>query len=360
MPQGRRGLLGCVAMACAVASGRADVVAVKGQPPMVSVTLARLEKGQLSWRTQQGTLLTRPVEQVEYLQVVGWPLFNLAEKQMRDRSPQQACLAYERAIEELRKPDKARPTADGVDPNLLLNWRLCAAAQANRQFDRAVRAWLVLALSGDAESWLALQPRTYPSAHAPELTEAARVVDEAIATHAGESIATILQTWRARWPVSTSQPAATTEPALPDLYGDAVTRDALLRVQQLLVEKKMEPALQSLREIHAKASGLARAEAFYLEAQAYWLRSLAGAPEARVDRRRAGLAAMRVVIHFPESPRTPQALLLAGRMCRDDGNADGARALWSEAVSRYSATLPAVQQARQELNTLPTATRPSG
>jgi len=71
--------------------------------------------------------------------------------------------------------------------------------------------------------------------------------------------------------------------------------------------------------------------------------------EADIDRKRAGLAFMRVVIHFPGHALAPQCLYEAGMICRQSGNSEQAAGLWAELVRSYPAATEWVGRARQEM-----------
>ncbi len=78
--------------------------------------------------------------------------------------------------------------------------------------------------------------------------------------------------------------------------------------------------------------------------------------EAEEDRRSAGLAFMRVVIHAPRADLAPECLYRAGQLCRDAEQPDQARALWAELIETYPDAQPWVDRARQNLETSAAAT----
>jgi len=90
---------------------------------------------------------------------------------------------------------------------------------------------------------------------------------------------------------------------------------------------------------------------FYWQGRAWSGKSEAAADDpatAARDRRRAGLAFMRVVIHFPRDPLAPESLFRAAELCRRDGLEPQARRLWSE-LTVLGAETPWAEQARKEL-----------
>jgi len=50
---------------------------------------------------------------------------------------------------------------------------------------------------------------------------------------------------------------------------------------------------------------------------------------------RAGLAYMRVVVHFPGHQLASECLYRAGELCRQEGRPQQAKALWTELVAHY-------------------------
>ena len=71
------------------------------------------------------------------------------------------------------------------------------------------------------------------------------------------------------------------------------------------------------------------------------------------DQRRAGLALMRVAIHFPGHPLAPECLFRAGEICERSGQREQAVGLWSELVETCPTAAPWAARARQGLRRLP-------
>jgi tetratricopeptide (TPR) repeat protein len=348
----------------AVSSVSADVVGVAGEAVSVGVTITGIEGGRLLWRGRDGEAMSRSIAEVEYLQVAGWPLFNVAEKQLRERYAHQACVSYEKALEDAIAPRKeAATTADApaLDRPLLVRCRLVRAYEADRRLDRSAASYVQLLERRDGLSWQALAPRQISSPGTPGFEAAANLVSAAIARQKDPRVAVVLKEWRSTWPAA-SQPAREAvmrspapPPALPATSGAAAS------LAHLTAAGRYEEALAAVRRIQLNTSGHERADAYFQEAQALIARANARPDSAAVDRRRAGIALVRVVIHYPDSPRAPEALLLAGRVCRQEGNVNGAKSLWSELMARYPAELPHVAWARQDLAALgATASQPAG
>jgi tetratricopeptide (TPR) repeat protein len=337
---------------------RADVVGAVGDAVAVGVTITRVEDGHVSWKGRDGAEVTRPIEQIEYLQVTGWPMLNLAEKQIREHHVHQACVSLEKALADVIGAPGTTVAATDSGPNrvILARCRLVRAYELDLRFDRAVSAYLELLIGPGGLAWQGVRPRPLLGAASPELSAAARLVDATIRQHASDDVGEALRDWRRAWP--TSRPSSEQGISIPDASVDERASQALAKIRELVQSNHFDEAVAAARELEKDAAGSPRAEAYFWEAQALLGRANAQPAAAEADRRRAGLALMRVVIHFPNSSRTPDALYQAGQLCRDAGQSQQAQALWSELIAKYPADLAAVGSARQELAGLP-HTQPS-
>lgn len=336
---------------------RADVITPTGQPAMIGVTITRFENGQLTWRGPDGTEVSRPIDEITYLQIAGWQDLNTAERQLRENHPRQAVATYQKALADLDSaaPRPAVAAGTQLDLRTLARSRLLRAAEADGQHETAVGVYIQLLEGPQGAAMRLLQPRRTPEAGSPQFAAAAKLLAAAIERHGDDAVGRVLREWRQTWPGSTTAPAPPaavvvqkTEPALSP---------AFTRLQGLNREGRFHESLATLRDLHDKTSGPERAEVYYWEGQTRLARAAAVTSDSRADRRRAGVAFMRVVVHFPDSPRAPEALCLAARICQEDGLAQQARALWSEAITRYPAANAFVQQARRELDRLAAASR---
>jgi TolA-binding protein len=71
--------------------------------------------------------------------------------------------------------------------------------------------------------------------------------------------------------------------------------------------------------------------------------------QAAANQLRAGLAYMRVVIHFPEHGYAPECLYRAGEICAKTGDVQQAAVLWSGLLDRYPMDAVWTNQARRSL-----------
>jgi len=99
---------------------RADVVAVEGRPMVVGVEVMELKEGRLYYRLAAGRVVSRPIGDVKFLQITGWPGFNEAEKRQRSGELRQAAAGYEQVLVELGGSD-AVGKLDREDPTRLAN-----------------------------------------------------------------------------------------------------------------------------------------------------------------------------------------------------------------------------------------------
>ena len=328
---------------CVVGRGRADIVSVEGKPMSVGVTVFAMQEGRLYYRLPSGREVERPVEQIKFLQVTGWDAFNEAEKLQQAGQWRAATDAYERI------PENAGPVGalGKLDRNLLVRCRLLRAYDEDGRFDKAVAAYLDLAERMPAAAG-PLRPRKLPAAGSTFLAPAAAAVDEFLARHRGTQIGLSVAQWRQSWPGPAGTGAAASAPAESD--GTKQLRSELAGIESLIAANRFDEALRKLEPLQNDKAGLLRPKIFYWQGRA-WLGKSAGrqATDAQRDARRAGLAFMRVAIHFPGNPLAPECLFRAAQICQQAGQQDSAAGLWSEVVRSYPAGQPWTEQARQGL-----------
>jgi len=329
-----------------VGAARADVVGLAGKPPTIDVTITAFRGGQIEYRLSSGREAAGPIEEIDYLQITNWPLFSLAEKQQRDGHIRQAASNYERLVKQTQAPAQGE-----LDRRQLLRCRLLRALDRQGAFDRAVEVYLEI-LNQEPDLAQRLRPSNLPSAGSTFLQAASKSLDEGIKRHGDDELARFLRQWRQTWPTTTTRPASGNGASASQPAG-AVGVDAvkqLGQVQQSVGRGAFDEALKQIDAILKSSPDGAIAEVFFWQGRA--LLGRAGdnkTDEADTDRKRAGLAFMRVVIHFPGHALAPQSLYEAGAICRDSGNTEQAVRLWSELVRSYPAANEWVGRARQEL-----------
>jgi tetratricopeptide (TPR) repeat protein len=325
---------------------RADVVSTTGKPPTIDVRITGFRDGQIEYQLSTQRQASNPIEQVDYLQVTNWPLFNLAEKQQRDGHARMAVSNYERLLKQLTEPKPGE-----LDRRQLVRCRFVRSLDQQGQFDRAVEVYLDII---EQEPGLAerLRPARFPAMGSTFLQAAAKLVDAAIARHGNEEIARSLVRWRNSWPAAETKPTATSGPVTTRPSG-ATPADVARRVaeiQQWVSSGQFDKALRQIDDLLRTSPGAASAEVFFWQGKALLGRSAGGkAEEVDRDRKRAGLAFMRVVIHFPGNALAPQSLFEAGEICRQTGRREQAASLWAELASAYPTATEWTSRARQEL-----------
>ena len=331
------------------APARADVVGMTGKPPTIDVQITAFHEGQVEYRISSGREASSPIEEIDYLQITNWPLFSLAEKQQRDGHVRQAALNYERLLKQLAEPKPGQ-----LDRRQLLRCRLMRAMDLQGRFDQAVQVYLDII---EQEPSLAerVRPARYPAPGSTFLQTATKSVNAAIKRHGQDEIARSLTRWRDSWPSTESRSASGSGPAAsqPSGVATADTARQLGELQQLIGKGQFDEALKRIDAILKASPGAAGADIFFWQGKALLGRAgKSGSPEADRDRRRAGLAFMRVVIHFPGHALAPQSLYEAGEICRLSGQKSAAAGLWSELIRSYPAAAEWVQRAKKSMETL--------
>ncbi len=363
---------------------RADVVTTKGRHPSVGAKIIALDGGQLRYHLSTGREVTRSISEIEYMQVTGWPLFNLAEKQRRDGHLRQSAGSYEKLLASLAEPGPGRarpgttatPAGDGksgarepgaaaLDRRLLVQCRLLRAYDGEGRFDRAVTVYLDV-IERMPAALETLRPANLPATNSTFLASALTQVNTAIERHGGDAIAAELAKWRDTWPGQRHEDAGTSSRSSGPggiNGGDHATsrpaeaaavrhvKEKLPEIQALLGAGRFDQVLLQIEALQRPSAGAVRADLYYWQGRALLGRSAGkGSDEAKRDQRRAGLALMRVVIHFPGHSLAPECLYRAAGICERSGRIDQAVGLWSELVGAYPAAAPWTEQAQQALN----------
>jgi len=364
-------------VACTAASRafvRADLVAVVGRPPIAGVTITALKEGRLHYTLPDGSEVDQPIEQVRYLQITGWDAFNEAESARNEDRFLAAADAYERLLDRLTESDaRPRQTKGTLDRRLLVQCRLVQLYDAMGRFDKAVAVYLDAIETMEA-LLEPLRPARLPAEESTFLSPARQAVRTAIERHAGTPLAASLAHWLAGWPAVRDAPSAPSSDRLKrspstrvaTLPGDRL-RAELARVAEEFAAGRWKDALERLAPLQNASAGALRPELFYWQGRC-WAEMAAAATsgqgggqedqEAARDRRRAGLAFMRVVIHYPRHRRVAESLWRAGELCARDGRSDLAAGLWAELVRRYPTADPWRQKAVERLEAQGT-TRPA-
>ncbi len=356
-----------------------DVLALAGRPITVGLTITALEDGRLHYTLPDGSAVSQPIEQIRYIQITGWDRFNEAERAGHDNRFLAAAEAYESALAELaftRHSDQGRLQGT-LDRKLLVQCRLVQVYDAMGRFDEAVAVYLDVIERLEA-ALDTLRPIRMPAEGSTFLPSAVRSVREAIDRHAGTPVAQSLADWLVSWPTHPDisderPPAAATarddrrredRPREDDaVVPGELVQARLTRAADRVREGQWEDALTKLASLQDSSAGALRPEVFYWQGRCWAEKAAAmeaagGAGEsveaAARARRRAGLAFMRVIIHYPYHPRAAESLWRAGELCISDGRADLAAGLWSELIRAYPSAEPWRQKAAEQLEALGT------
>jgi TolA-binding protein len=124
----------------------------------------------------------------------------------------------------------------------------------------------------------------------------------------------------------------------------------LAGIGELVEQGRCEAALSTLIAMREGSAGALRAEVFYWLGRAWRGKAGDGMSErSQRDRRRAGVAFMGLVIHYPRHRLAAESLWRAGRLCVEEGRADLAAGLWRELVRDYPDAVPWSHQAAERL-----------
>lgn len=314
----------------------ADVVAARGRQPLVSTQVLRLHEGRLICRGEGGAEIGFPIEQVEYIQITGWQMFDLAEKQRRADDWRRAAVSYERALADLQlEPAAATDTLDRV---LLVKCRLVPAWDAQARFDRAVELYLEV-VERMPQVGEGLKPSHFPETGSAVLEMAAKQVDAAIQRHGEDDVARMLVRWKSAWPArsTASAPATAAAPVVGEVNDGWGVQ--IRAVADWVQAGRNDQALAKIKEMHTQVSPLRRAELFYWQGRALEAMIAAAPGSSRSELEsacaRAIVAYMRVVVHFPRHPMCAECLYRAAQLCRGAGDREGATGLWSELIAVY-------------------------
>lgn len=315
---------------------------------VVNVRVVGLKAGRIAYRLTSGQEVERPVEQVTYLQIAGWDVFNQAEKQLREGGFRQAAANYERLL----AGGAQKQGGEALDRDLLVQCRLIRAHDGDGRFDQAVATYLAV-LETMPEVVETLRPTNMPAADSTFMPAALAAVSAAIERHRGTATGESLLQWRLTWPgqklpagVNTARVSSAPAASRPLQALKAAWAD----MESLLESGKSDEVLARVAAMRSEASGPAQADLFYWEGRAHLAKSEKTTGEAaRQDARRAGLAFMRVVIHFPVSRLAPESLFRCGEICQASGMPDLAASLYAELARSYPNAAPWADKARQAM-----------
>lgn len=347
----------------AVSFARADVVQSVGQSPEVGVTLTGLREGRLFYLSRVDREVSLPLERIAYLQVTGWTPFNEAEKQQRADHHREAVRWYQRAMDRpfrrvggrMLKTDSA---GDRIDYELLARCRLLRSFDKLGQWDLAVEQYLRIleVMPAVLES---LRPTNAPAPDSASIGKALALIDEAVGRRGRDPVAISLIEWSNGWGgrkrTSDSEPAppeSLPRPAPPPAT-EAIPRALAdsTQLESLVAQKRFAEALAMTDALLAKGGGSDQGLLYYWRGRAWHGQSMSEkSPPSEEDRRRAGLAFMRVLILYPDHERAAESLFLAARIRREDGHLEQADQMLRELVIRYPQAQPWIGQAEKILS----------
>jgi len=289
-------------------------------------------------------------------------MLNLAEKQRRAADWRRAAVSYEKALADLQ----ADSNGDALDRKLLVQCRLIPVWDTQARFERAVELYLEV-VERMPVLIDAMRPTKFPETGSAVLEMAGRLVDSAIERHGNDPIGESLVKWKATWPVrpSASMPADGGVPPIQPV--DRFAAEQVAAVAELVRNGRNAEALERIGSLHTQLQGNWRGDLYYWQGRALEAVAASALPSVRTRPTdapsansgadaltQAGIAYMRVVVHFPRHALAAESLYRAAEVCRRTGQADQAAALWSELIAVYPRARSAdgaflADKAREEL-----------
>jgi TolA-binding protein len=349
-------LTATAALAAAPVPGRADSVLLKSGLRYEPATVMNVADGIIAFRLGSGTLIQKPLAQVDTVKIDGETDFNRGEDLLKEGKSVQAVAAY----------NQAQKTAAAGWRKALAGYRLLSAAEEAGDVETAVRQWLEIVDAANAsEAALALRPRRLAAPRSPGndraiallKAKAGAVKDGAYLQGMHELLAELYELQGsskqgpavATRPAEPPQPRAGTNPVTPRGSEEANLRQARLSLQS----GRHEEVLQRLEPLLKTFSAAQLPSALYLmgAAQLELSKKEADPDKARTLLLEGGLNLMRVIALFPDSQDVAPALLGAGEVNERLRNLEGARAAYSELVSRRGQS-PEAEKAKEALQRL--------
>ena len=316
------------------------------------VTVVGAADGMVQFRIGRRRVLSKPLNEVAEIALVGNDTFNRAETFFRTGKYVEASASY----------SAAAAAATGWQ-KMLIRYRLLAAHEKAEKIDKAVTLWLEIVDAAKAsDGSVALRPRNLAPAGSSAndkaiaaLAAKVKKVTEASYLEAMRGLLVDLYERQGRLPEAQATAAllagkATTRPSGKPGPAVAPAGSMPVRLRQAGLALKageykkvvsfVEPALKkypptelstALYLLGGAQLGLARAET---------KKDKAG--QLLLD---AGLNLVRVVANYPGSTEAPDALLLAGEVSERLKNFSAAKAAYSAVISRYSRS-PAAKKAQ--------------
>ena len=340
-------LLAGLPLGLLVAPVGADVIAVNGRPALVSTQVLRFADGKLVCRGNDGAETAVAIQQADYLQISGWQMFNLAEQQRRAEEWHRAAGSYEKALAELQLEPSAKSATDRLDRVLLVKARLVQACDAQGRFERGLEVYLdmVERMPAIAET---LRPKWLPQTGVAWLEQADKRIDVVIGRHDADALGRSLREWKRSWPRPAASAPALPAEGLPGSETDPRMREQIGEVAGLVQSGKAAEALARIGVAQGQARGGARAELYYWQGRTLQTMAPTSPASQPADRQtagptqgddatlaRAGLAYMRVVVHFSGHQLAPECLYRAGQLCWLAGRQQQAGQLWTELAKVY-------------------------
>lgn len=350
-------------MAAALAAGwgvaPADVVVLKSGLRYEPAEVLAVTGGVIAYRLGSGRTIQKPLAEVASVTIDGDGDFNRAEGLLKQGKFVEAVAVYSRAERAARGWKKT-----------LVRYRLLAAAEAAGDINRAVKQWVEIVDADDAsKAALALRPRKLGprrgagNDRAINLLEAkGRIVRTPAYLRAIRELLVDLYERQGRLGearalaaklaggTGQTQPATGQQPPIAPTQANG----ADLRLARLSLRSGRHREV--IERLRPRLRGFSAAElptGLYLlgSAQLGLAKAEADSAQARALLLAGGLNLMRVAVLFPGSEEAPGALLLAGEVNERLKNPEGARAAYSELISRHGKS-PEAGKAKEALKRL--------
>ena len=338
----RRVILISVAMASLAGAARADKIQWRGiSLPQPEVTGA--EDFAISYRLRSGTQQSRPLSDIDLVEINGADALNQAERTLA-QDPAKALELYQKAASDL----------EGWKQRLA-RYRLIQAAKKAKRIDLAVEAWLAVVGDQPSKNALAMIPDAYGPAKSQVNADAIAALEKRLADKPSDALAAAIRQMLVglyRGQGDTQRAAEIAQQVVAGgTGGPGPTGDGQLQaVQALLDQKQYDQAVGTLRA-GMKDYTEQLPSAMLLMARARMGQWEQGGRKDRQALLDAGLWAMRVAVFYPNTPLAPAALMVAGEANVGLGNAPAAAAAYRKVVNQYPQS-PQASLAREALSNL--------
>ncbi|MDY7009598.1 MAG: hypothetical protein SVV80_02455 [Planctomycetota bacterium] len=357
-------LLSATAVLAVAASVRADSIKLTNGLTYDPVIILGVSDGAVRFQMRSGSTVSKSISELALVSISGDNNFTLAEGLFEQGRNAEAEKAY----------STARGLATDAWKKTLIDYRLLAVSDSAGQIDKATARWLKIVDDADASfGVLAMRPKKLAPAQSKANDTAITLlkgkIEETTSDACARAIRQLLvdlyerqgQLAQARaevvklagkseTPGAKPSNAATTRQGTPPIGSS----DVQLRLASLsFKEGKFEQVVGQLQPKmkHLIDDDLPSAMLLLGRAKLELSKQTPDKSVAEKMLLEAGLDLMRVVVFFGAGDEAPHALLSAGRVNERLGNAEAAKAAYSDVVKMFAQS-PAAKEAKKALETM--------